>query len=273
MSPIASQQRDRDCAFLARAVLFPLRISRDGTHPTIFPAVEALDIIRTDAMEANPQRVSSSFFPPRVVVVKASASENDGRVQWNGMPDISKSDASFDVVPGIISVRCMECAKYQPGVEAFIQKAEKGREIVLCSDRLLKKDYTHDNVTDLPKKSLAVVEEVLAHQVTKIGTAVKFDNDKMANASCDPATCQGLATAEILAARVSECYYAKAGKEVKRGSGLPTGYSLLPEFLQQSLRGRCIRSVATKATEMDFAKGEGKKCVEEMFDTVMADYS
>jgi hypothetical protein len=269
--PQTASQRDRDCAFLARAVLFPLRINRDGTHPTIFPAVEALNILRTDAMAANPYRVASSFFPPRVVVVRASA-ENDGRVQWNGMPDISKSDASFDVVPGIISVRCMECAKYQPGVKAFVQKAEKGREIVLCSDRVLKKDYTHENVTDLPKQSLVVVEEVLSHQVTKIGTAVKFENDKTANASCDPATCQGLATAEILAARVSECYYAKAGKEVKRGSGLPTGYSLLPGLLRKSLREGCIRSVATKATEKDFAKGQGKKCVQEVFDTVMADY-
>ena len=268
MSPTASQ-RDRDCAFLARSVLFPLQINRDGSHPTIFPALEALSVLRTDAMAANSDRAPSSFFPRRVVVVRAS-SENDGSVQWNGMPDIE--NASFDVVPDIISVRCMECAKFQPGVKAFVQKAKKGREIVLCSDRLLKKDYTHENVTDLPKKSLAVVEEILAHQVTKIGIAAKFENDKTANASYDPATCQGLAAAEILAARVSECYYAKAGKEVKRGSGLATGYSLLPRFLQKSLREGCIRSVATKATEKDFAKGQGKKCVREVFDTVMADY-
>jgi hypothetical protein len=269
MSPKASQ-RDRDCAFLARSVLFPLRINRDGTHPTILPAVEALNVLRTDAMAANPFRVASSFFPPRVVVVRASA-ENDGRVQWNGMPDITEFDASFDVVPGIISVRCMECAEFQPTMKAFVQKGKEGREIVLCSDRVLKKDYTHENVTDLPKKSLVVVEEILAHQVTKIGAALKFENDKTANASCDPTTCHGLAAAEILAARVSECYYAKAGKEVKRGSGLATGYSLLPRFLQKSLREGCIRSVATKATEKEFATGEGKKCVREVFDTVMAD--
>ena len=247
MSPTKA---DRDCADMARGALFPKQINRDGSHTTIFPAVEALNKVRDDAMAANPNRAGSSFFPKRVVVVKAVG--HDDTLQWNGQPDIEDKDASFEVIPRILSVRCMECVDLKAiGEKAFLEtsKTGEGKEIVLCSDRL--------------GQSAAVVEETLAHKVTLVGEQLEYERNSSLD---DPTTCKGLALSEINAARAAECYYNKNGKEVKRGSCLPVGYSFLPAFLQRKIMYRCVRSVATRAVTETFGNKEGQKCVDDGLD-------
>lgn len=116
---------------MARAALFPKQINRDGSHSTIFPAVDALSQIREGAMAADPNRAQSSFFPKRVVVVREIGHEDT--LKWNGQPDIEDKDASFDVIPRMLSVKCMECAhlKIPKGKKAFTtDTSNDGNEIV-----------------------------------------------------------------------------------------------------------------------------------------------
>jgi hypothetical protein len=265
----AKAERNQDCAYLARHSLFPLQINRDGSHNTIFPALEALEKVRNATIIANPDRAPSSFFPRRVVVVRATAGV-DGALTWNGQPDISDDDASMEVIPNLLYVKCMECAglaNVAKSAKAFTGTKMiydydgsklQAKEVVVCTDRVLTSDYNHDKILDLPQKSLKAVEEALAHEITKVGQTISFERD--ASTGSDLSTAEGRAMAEVLAAKAAECYFHKEGRDVTKGSGLPLGYSILPSFFQSMLQNKCVRSVATKETSVDFPK-EGSKSV------------
>jgi hypothetical protein len=154
------------------------------------------------------------------------------------------------------------------GVKAFTERREDAtkkvfHEIVLCSDRLLKNDF--DKSADLtllgqrgnlPKRSLAAVEESLAHEITKIRHEVTVNQDNSLT------TCEKVAMMEVIAARLAECLYQKEDSEIHRGSALGHfGFSLLPQPLQERVRQRCVREIATKATKREFVN-EGAKCVD-----------
>lgn len=270
MSP---SPKDQDCAFLARQALFPWQVNRDGSHQTLHPALEALQTVRDAAIAAHPERSASSFFPSRVVVVRATAGV-DGELTWNGQPDISANDASFTVIPKFLSVKCQDCSKLETTYEkAFVvassssSSADKETEIILCTDRVMKKDYVHGRIQDLPPKSLAAVEEALAHAIIRHATAATTlsNND---NTTIEE---EQVAKAEILAARAAECYYGKEGA-VRKGSALgPSGYALFPAAVQRLLRERCIRAVASRHTEAQF-QGTGRTTVAAVFDDVMRQF-
>mmetsp|Transcript_14782 Transcript_14782/g.26825 ORF Transcript_14782/g.26825 Transcript_14782/m.26825 type:complete len:268 (-) Transcript_14782:164-967(-) len=253
----SKESRDQDCASLARAALFPLQVNRDGTHPTLFPASEALRKMRDDIMAKNPDRAPSSFFPRGVVVVRDLAHDT---LYGHGQPD---GDSRFDIIPRMLSARCTECGDEVPG-NSFVQNhGDVGeKEIVLCTNRLLKRDYAPEKILDLPPKSLAAVEEALAHEVTRVADQLNFDREHRG-------TCEELAFSEIRAAAAAECYFGKHEREIKRGSSLPTGYSLFPTSLQTWARARCIRSVAVKATANSFGKVDSARCVNEAFDQTL----
>eukprot|EP00591_Stephanopyxis_turris_P001789 CAMPEP_0195520958 /NCGR_PEP_ID=MMETSP0794_2-20130614/17683_1 /TAXON_ID=515487 /ORGANISM="Stephanopyxis turris, Strain CCMP 815" /LENGTH=284 /DNA_ID=CAMNT_0040650405 /DNA_START=15 /DNA_END=872 /DNA_ORIENTATION=+ len=279
MSKTMDTNKDRDCAFLARAALFPSRLHRDKTHDLELPALQALGKIRDVVMAKYPNAALSSVFPKHVLVVR-SVTANYGELQWNGQPDLK--GASFDVLPNIFSVCCSDCdaLNIPSELNAFTRiVGEKSgqtgvkKEIVLCTDRLMKSDYSPEKSLDmssLPRRSFQAVEEALAHEVTKIRDQFKFDCKD--NTDDPSSTCRGLALAEIRAAAAAECYYSKEGKSVRRGSGLPRGFSLLPASVQRSILHRCINTVAMKSTERKFGNGEGSKCVAEVFDSVINPY-
>lgn len=282
-------QRDVDCAFLARDALFPLKIQRDGSHPTQFPASEALAKIREDAIEHHPERASSSFFPRRVVVVHDINHPNE--LQWNGQPDIDAKKASVEVIPNLLSVSCRIC---NDGRQAYVRQLQNSsshsssslssvpmREIVLCSDKLLKSDYKPATFSSTPMhddktpRSMVAVETALAHFVTKVGQEVALErkndngnNNKKKKNNDEKATitCQDLAAMEIKAAKAAECYYSKMGSEIKRAPQLGhTGFSWYPAFVQEMLRNRCMRAVATQSTAQEYGRRDGKKCVNQVF--------
>lgn len=282
-----STPRDRNCAALARAALFPLRVSRDGHRPTLFPALEALTKLRVESMVSNPNVSHANFFPQRVIVVRAVAGNfAPDELQWNGQPDIDDATATFNVVPRMISIKCMECnsislppnvpkdakSYVRPSLTGHTRQergegSEKKREIVLCTNRLLQRDYDEDKVRKLefPQKSLATVEEVLAREVTKMRDSLKVDRGELQEGSISRAH------SEVVAALAAECYFNRHGKEVKKGSQLQMGYSMLPSPLQHWARNRCVRSVAGKAIqrEVDNAN-EAKSLIDEAMKDIMS---
>jgi hypothetical protein len=265
----APTQKDQDCAFLARDALFPLKIQRDGSHPTLFPAAEAAARLREAAMRREKDRADSSFYPRGIVVVH---NVNTGELQWNGQPDI-QADASISVIPRLLSVRACVCGSdptTKAKGDAYVQRKPKSdeREIILCSDRLLKKDYNRAKVLpDETPQSVVAVETALAHQMTIIG-------DQLAQSSQQNATpttsCATLAAQQVQAARAAECYYSavkgvwgQSASEVKRGPHLGhAGYSWYPAALRNALQDRCVRAVALKDTVCD-KPGEARRCVEQ----------
>ena len=262
-----STPRDRHCAALAREALFPRRVSRDGHRPTLFPALEGLTKLRLEAMLSNPNVSHANFFPKGVIVVRPVAGNfAPDELQWNGQPDIDDATATFAVVPRMIAVKCMECSgmtlptTVDKNVKSFVRHSQSGltrqgrgegskrnREIVLCTNRLLQKDYDEDKIKRLefPQKSLAAVEEALAREVTKMRDSLKVDRGEIQEG--------GISTAhsEVVAALAAECYFNRHGKEVKKGSQLQAGFSMLPSPLQAWARNRCIRSVASKAIQRE----------------------
>ena len=61
----APTHRDSDVAQMARQALFPKKINRDGTHSTIFPAVQALTRLREGAMTDKSQPGNLIHLPER----------------------------------------------------------------------------------------------------------------------------------------------------------------------------------------------------------------
>jgi hypothetical protein len=261
--------RDRACAAFARAALFPLSVDWSGQHHAIYPALQALDLVRTDLVNER-STPFSALFPRRVMIVRSTTKSET--VKWNGQPDIV--DSSVEVIPNVLMVKCMECSDDDSSygtANAFVRTKEDRdknacHEIVLCTNRLLRRDYSKskdpallEQQRDLPPRSLAAVEEALAHQIQKVRAQQHVDKDE--------SPCEQLAAVEVQAARLAECLFQKQGTEIRRGSCLkPPGFSLLPGFLQQNFRNRCVRAVATQATAGEFGKAEGRKCVNKVLD-------
>ena len=265
VAPPPPTHRDNDVAQMARQALFPKKINRDGTHSTIFPAVQALTRLREGMMERNRNLALSSIFPRRVVVVKEIGQDT---LTSNGQPDIDERDASFQVIPDMLSVKCMECDSIIPKqVQAYLLsgETEKEQEIVLCSNRLVKSDYKpstteSSSFLDIPPRSYAAVEEALAHQVTLVANQLQHQHDHSSQRNL---SCTEMAASELKAARAAECFYETSETKVKRGSCLPTGYSMLPTFLQTKLMNRCLRTVATRAVAEQFGAEKGNECVDQ----------
>ena len=266
-SPTPPTQKDLDCAFLARDALFPLKIQRDGRPPTQFPASEAVGRVRDAAMARHANRAASSFFPRGIVVVHDVSTQT---LQWNGQPEISNADASVPVIPHLLSVRCQVCGNADKR-EAYVQRKDADkpeREIVLCSDKLLKSDYTPSKIPDKTPRSLVAIETALAHHVTKVGEQV--ERERQESSSTDTTTtCPDLAAMEVLAARAAECYYSQTkgiwgqqAAEVKRGPALGhAGFSWYPAALRDMLQDRCVRAVATRAMAQEYPTSEARQCV------------
>jgi hypothetical protein len=294
-------EEDLRCAEFARAALFPKRMHRDVAHANHFPALVQLDLLRDYYL---PHSTVSAIFPRHVVVVPnvvlAAADNGSSKIQWNGVPDIDTATASFNVIPGKISVRCTSgCSTLlnHATQRAFVErrhqhhhhhhnhknpndiKDEEEIQIVLCTDRILKKDHLHPNYTgvakELPPNTMQAVEEVLAHQL-----AVKVQqNTKRTVAQptsdngYDPDPIITAATIQLLASQVSECYFSRHAayndnnsggsggggdtstkkqqhppQQIKQGSRLPMGYSWLPSIggWNEWALQRCTIAVATE---------------------------
>jgi hypothetical protein len=263
-----TQRRDRVCALAAREALFPLQIDwrRSRSHRTVFPAVEVLSELRHDLLDAVP---ASKLFPKRVVLVREIGSSE---LKWNGQPDIS-DDGTIEVIPQKLSVRCMECStnEIDRDLRSFVRSRREeeggGSEIVLCSNRLLRKDASTllPERSDLPARTVHAVEEALAYEMSKIRDAWRRPDRAR-----ETITCRQLAAVELRAAQASACYLRRTGRETRRGSALPLGTAQLPPSWQRGLQDRCVWHQATKATARTFAaQGEAAACVDEVFDRVV----
>ena len=287
-------QKDLDCAFLARDVLFPLKIQRDGSHPQQFPASEAVARVRDAAMAHDEDRAASSFFPRGIVVVHnnttTSSSSNtlNNELQWNGQPDIDTTTASVSVIPQLLSVRACVCGDRETRDAYIVESSPKHayssnnkgreREIVLCSDKLMKKDYhPSKSMPEQTPQSLVAVETALAHQVTKVG--LLMDRERRTADASSSLSCSDVAAMEVQAARAAECYYRQTKgifgqnhrshrgpavtTETKRGPALGhAGFSWYPTRVQTWLQERCIRAVATRAATVACpTRREASSCV------------
>eukprot|EP00977_Amphora_coffeiformis_P017868 scaffold5999_cov149-Amphora_coffeaeformis.AAC.5 len=285
-------QKDLDCASLARDALFPLKIQREdgGHHATQFPASVALGKVRIDAMKNNPYRSPSSFFPAGMAVVHDVETDE---LQLNGQPYVDETDASLQAIPNLLRVRCQPCGR-NANYDYFVEKyrlpkvrdekiSKDAREIVLCTDRVMKSDYMPQNAksssltlpSDEAPRSLVAVETALAHAVTKIGSEVERERKGRGAPTDVPVTCRELAAMELQAAAAAECFYTQTtntGSEgaktlVKRGPALGhAGFSVLyPIAVREMLRDRCMKAVATQRTADEFGIRQGRKCVSEVF--------
>ena len=287
---VASHQ-DESCAVFVRNALFPLRRdyasnNRSHQHHQIHPALMALDRLRSELVEKR-ETPFSSLFPRRVMLVRDSTSSS---MDWNGQPDITGNGAAVEVVPDVLSVQCMECNDFlskHKDVKAFWRSKERydsshESELVVCSDRVLQKDYNKaaangktaqtllDERKDLPPQSMKVVEEVLAHEISKLSVIPKSgDNDNTNSTatqtpSAQSLSCQAFAKLELAAARAAECIYEQKESERRRGSRLGHfGFSWLPQSLQRSQQDRCVQQVAREFTAKEFGKKEAASCVDQ----------
>jgi hypothetical protein len=279
--PPPPSDRDQDCAFLARAALFPPRMHRDVAHSDHFPALAVLERYRRKLMLQQQELSSasitaSSLFPPRIVVVRNLADPN--AIQWNGQPDIDVRTASFDVVPHRLRVRCTsQCEHFARAATKMLlmqspSTSSTGRdddnnssssstsnaaapraavlpspsamqvhEIVLCTPRLLKKDVTGP---------LSDRKDMPMQSFNAVEEVLARELVKLASAKENGGSAMaGAAQVEIEAARAAECYYSRHlydGKTAhcRRGSGLPVGYGWYP--LQHRLMERCVVNTAAR---------------------------
>lgn len=295
---------DRDCAFFVRDALFPLRRdwgnNSNRKHTQIHPALNALDRLRTELVDKRPSTMSySNVFPRGVLVVTKSDAlgtdadthdssnhqiqTSNGAMEYNGQPDVNESNATVEVIPDILTVKCMQCDKFRPSsseaAAAFVRTKtnpytkETQHELVVCSDRVLKKDYFYYSRTnhtvgsgrreDLPAKSLKTVEEALSRQITNL-TVNSDGNGNQGATQATPAVaysslteasqkpCEEHAARELLAARAAECLLVRTNDEVRMGSALrPSSaflFSMLPSSIQRNFADRCVQKVATKHT-------------------------
>lgn len=206
---------DRDCAFYVRDALFPLRRDWGNSrhlHGSIHPALDALDRLRADLIEKRPKSTSySNVFPrgvllvPRTDAMDATASSNGNNnsnekqrqklnaMEYNGQPDVDEYTATVEVVPDLLTVRCMKCNGGPEGrrsllpasSRAFVRSSNSStngswqnpnhQELVLCSDRVLQSDYYRNKPgshgqhrrEDPPVRSMKAVEETLAREITR----------------------------------------------------------------------------------------------------------
>ena len=263
----STTEQDRDCSSLARAALFPNRMHRDAADGSHFPALLQLDLLRSVCLQSLPNTTPFTIFPRHVLVVRDLAT---GGTQWNGEPDFKDaSSSSFSVIPGHLSVLCTsECNKLLslPKNQRAFQKPTTGSEteIVLCSDRILKSDNQNTKykgvAKELPPKSFQAVEEVLAHELVKVRRRQHEEHDGNNLAAA--------ASTEVEAAKAAECYFSRhtydGKKQIKKGSRLQTGYSMLPPFAQGWSKSKCLSAVATEhllAIQSDLVKNDVKQAV------------
>ena len=303
---------DKDCAFFVRDALFPLRRdwgskigrgSQGRNHSQIHPALMALDRLRTDLIDLRPNSTSfSNIFPRGVLLVSKSDalgnSENKA-MEYNGQPDVDESTAIVKVIPNLLTVKCMRCngstflpgsssssktfvrEKYKPwkNPEDDDYESSKEHELVLCSDRILQKDYYAQNSRkqqhrreDLPMRSMGAVEEALAREITKLQVQSDGSVDTTTGKEKPPvlypsfrtkqpddatASCEEFARLEIMAARAAECLLVSKQDDATRktietrmGSALSPKslFSVLPGSLQRNFVDRCAFKVATQNT-------------------------
>jgi hypothetical protein len=275
----------------------------------------ALDRLRTDLIELRSSSTSySNIFPRGVLLVTKSealvgsnssaGSETATRaMEYNGQPDVDESTASVEVIPNLLTVKCMACNanRFLPGAssasKAFVREKhkpwknpvgddDKEFELVVCSDRVLQKDYykqfgnpesrQQHQREDLPVRSMGAVEETLAREITKLSVQSESSSEKngYANKATPPisplsfpsstsdkdaaaASCEAYARLELLAARAAECLLVHRTDEASRrttetrmGSALfpKSLVSMLPRSLQNSFVDRCSLKVATRHT-------------------------
>lgn len=288
-TPPSATEQDESCAIFVRNALFPFRrdygtSNKNHQHHHIHPALTVLDRLRHDLLEKQ-ETPFSSLFPPRVILVP---SHSGGEMDWNGQPDLSGNGAAVEVVPNVLSVQCMECKEViKSGVQAFWRSKPRydgteESELVVCSDRVLKRDYQKsaavgkparvllDERKDLPPHSMKVVEEVLAHELSKLRVVDAQESNLSAKSSVTIAAssktmpCEAYAKAELMAAKAAECMYEVKEGEIRRGSRLGwTGFSLLPLSLQQTYQDNCVQHVAKEFTAKEFGGKEARRCVEQ----------
>mmetsp|Transcript_8681 Transcript_8681/g.13833 ORF Transcript_8681/g.13833 Transcript_8681/m.13833 type:complete len:312 (+) Transcript_8681:91-1026(+) len=286
--PVTPQ--DESCAVFVRNALFPLRrdyatSNNKHQHHHIHPALDALDRLRKELVEKRETPFSSLF--PRGVMLVPTAS---GEMLWNGQPNIDDgAAATVQVVPDVLSVKCMECSSLgssiQKGVRSFLRSKKRydgseESELVVCSDRVLQADYRKkvaagkdaqtllNERKDLPAYSMKIVEESLAHEMSKL---VVLETPPEGNytaqsptrtASAKTMSCEEFAGVELFAAKVAECMFEQKEAEIRRGSRLgPTGFSWLPRSLQTNFQNRCSLEVAKEFTAREFGGKEAKSCV------------
>ncbi len=311
---------DKDCAIFVRDALFPFRRDWGSTkagrgtggrsHRQIHPALMALDRLRKDLIELRPNSSSFSIIFPRGVLLVTQSDalvEGGGKsdkksraMEYNGQPDVDESTASVEVIPNLLTVKCMSCnqSKFLPisgrSSNAFVREkykswknpqdddyeASKEHELVICSDRILQKDYyaqgsskDHDRREDLPIRSMKAVEETLAREITKLQVHKDGSTDATTGKLQPPilysvfpsssdktdasGSCEAFARLEILAARAAECLIVSkrddvSGKvnETRMGSAIfpKSLYPVMPHSLRRNFVNRCVFQVATHHT-------------------------
>lgn len=278
--------QDKACAVLVREALFPPQKDWNTQHHVaIHPALHALDRLRHDLVEQR-ETPFSSLFPRKVMLVPVPGSRGT-QMQWNGQPDLSQNGSRVEVVPDVLTVQCQQCPLLadvvHAGVRAFRRESGKnsnnaGIELVICSNAVLGKDYdrfaARDNAAtlleqrrDLPVQSLKVVEETLAHELTKLQVSHDRGVDDSGPALLDqPGDCHEYAKLELLAAQAAECLYDTVGSEQRKGSRLRPGigFSWLPQSTRRDFVKRCVHEVATQHTSRVFGREEGRKCVKDV---------
>lgn len=266
---------DTDCAYFVRDALFPLLKdwgSNNRHHSQIHPALDALDRLRTSLVDRRPTTMSySNVFPRGVLLVPKSEAvdhSNNHRattttaMDYNGQPEVDESNASLEVIPNLLTVQCLNCSSITTdGGKAFVRTQtnkythETQHQIVVCSDRVLQTDYTSDtNIgsgrrEDLPVKSLQIVEETLARELTKLRVHRETNDDEVLDYPTPTTTpCEAYASLEVMAARASECLLLQNtdGGELRKGSALKPHavFGWLPGSVQNRFIDRCVRSVA-----------------------------
>ena len=284
-------------------------------HGMIHPALMALDRLRSTLINLRPESMSySNVFPRGVLLVPRSEaldggnsssnnSNNSNAIEYNGQPDVDESKASVEVIPDLLTVRCERCNgnRFVPlSADAYTRvlhkpwknpgDADKEHELVVCSDRILQNDYYQtmgdgmdgQRREDLPLRSMRIVEETLAREITKL--VVNPDNtenthnennkgdsegiqtppplSKLAFPTRDADnaqdSCVAFAKLELEAARAAECLlvhqtdksFTGTVTETFLGSALfpKTAFRVLPSSLQQNFVGRCAYKVAMRNT-------------------------
>jgi hypothetical protein len=230
--------------------------------------------------------------------------------EYNGGTNDDQDDSSstVEVIPNVLTIKCMECPSHQihDGVKAYFRMKETGRtnttvhastmeqQLIVCSNRVLQKDYYHthrfddmqrndhrglllEERTDLPSQSMMVVEEVLAHELSKLTVTASPATSAVGSSSAvlqppQPATmdCSDYARIEGLAAKLAECMYETEGKEIRMGSSLQPrvggSFSWLPTSIQKDFQNRCMKEVATQYTSRAYYPSDKvtiKACIDD----------
>ena len=267
---------DKDCAYFVRDALFPLErdwgSSRSHHHSKIHPALMALDRLRLDLIGLRPKTTSfSNIFPRGVLLVNTSdalagnSSSNTNfneknsktkTMEYNGQPDVDESTASVEIIPNLLTAKCMRCSEIpflSKSLNAFFREKHNPwkspddttnveYELVVCSDRILQSDYYRTfgqsgnargghRREDLPVRSMKAVEEVISREITKLQVhsddapdnqstpkpPISYDTYPASSSEPDALkSCENFARLELLAAKASDCLLERQRDETTR---------------------------------------------------------